>query len=117
MHTLAINAPVGTLALAAPRNNHATAFVGQDMDLMLKDYTEDSVIEIFDATQSFTVKFKGLSVVKECFEGLFADLGNMSESGFAAPLLHIEEADMAGPADHDGMVFLAWKVRAATVQS
>ena len=52
-------------------DNHFAAFGGQDVDKVLKDYTEKSVIKVYNQVTDELVEFKGLKAVKECFTGLF----------------------------------------------
>ena len=84
-------------------DNHFAAFGAQDVDKVLKDYTETSVIKVYNQVTDELVEFKGLKGVKECFTGLFKDLSDLS--GLAAPAIRVEEAT-EGKA---GMVFLVWR--------
>jgi len=84
-------------------DNHFAAFGAQDVDKVLKDYTEKSVIKVYNQVTDELVEFKGLKGVKECFTGLFKDLSDLS--GLAAPAIRVEEAT-EGKA---GMVFLVWR--------
>ena len=70
---------------------------------VLKDYTEKSVIKVYDQITGELTEFKGLKGVKECFTGLFKDLSDLS--GLAAPAIRVEEAS-GGIA---GSVFLVWR--------
>merc|ERR1711881_640420 len=78
-------------------DNHFAAFGGQDVDKILKDYTEKSVIKVYDQITGELAEFKGL------FTGLFKDLSDTS--GLAAPAIRVEEAS-GGIA---GSVFLVWR--------
>ena len=84
-------------------DNHFAAFGAQDVDKILLDYTEKSVIKVYNQVTDELVEFKGLKAVKECFTGLFKDLSDLS--GLAAPAIRVEEAT-EGKA---GMVFLVWR--------
>jgi len=84
-------------------DNHFGAFGAQDVDKILLDYTDKSVIKVYNQVTDELVEFKGLKGVKECFTGLFKDLSDLS--GLAAPAIRVEEAT-EGKA---GMVFLVWR--------
>jgi hypothetical protein len=84
-------------------DNHVAAFGAQDVDKVLLDYTEKSVIKVYNQVTDELVEFKGLKGVKECFTGLFKDLSDLS--GLAAPAIRVEEATE----DKAGMVFLVWR--------
>ena len=71
-------------------DNHFAAFGAQDVDKILLDYTEKSVIKVYNQVTGELVEFKGLKAVKECFTGLFKDLSDLS--GLAAPAIRVEEA-------------------------
>ena len=84
-------------------DNHFAAFGGQDVDKVLKDYTEASVIKVYDQITGELTEFKGLKGVKDLFTGLFKDMPDLS--GLAAPAIRVEEATE----DKAGMVFLVWR--------
>ena len=84
-------------------DKHFAAFGAQDVDKILLDYTEKSVIKVYNQVTDELVEFKGLKAVKECFTGLFKDLSDLS--GLAAPAIRVEEATE----DKAGMVFLVWR--------
>merc|ERR1711898_19844 len=48
------------------------------MGKVLLDYTEKSVIKVYNQVTGELVEFKGLKAVKECFTGLFKDLSDLS---------------------------------------
>ena len=50
-------------------DHHLTAFGGLDMDAILSDYTDESVILTPDGA------VKGLAEIRSAFEGLFAEFG------------------------------------------
>eukprot|EP00750_Incisomonas_marina_P006834 INCI14725.5.p1 GENE.INCI14725.5~~INCI14725.5.p1 ORF type:complete len:560 (-),score=100.95 INCI14725.5:1691-3370(-) len=81
-------------------NNHFAAFGGQNMSLLLKDYSDRSVICVHDKTSNTSAFYRGLTGVTQCFTGLFAKLSDLSTLG--APVVHVRE----GPF---GAVFLVWK--------
>ena len=84
-------------------DNHFAAFGGQDVDKILKDYTEKSVIKVYDQITGELAEFKGLKGVKELFTGLFKDLHDTS--GLAAPAIRVD----AGSEGIAGSVFLVWR--------
>ncbi len=84
-------------------DNHFAAFGGQDVDKVLKDYTENSVIKVYDQITGELAEFKGLKGVKELFTGLFKDLHDTS--GLAAPAIRVDP----GSEGIAGSVFLVWR--------
>ena len=70
---------------------------------ILKDYTEKSVIKVYDQITGELAEFKGLKGVKELFTGLFKDLHDTS--GLAAPAIRVD----AGSEGIAGSVFLVWR--------
>jgi len=84
-------------------DNHFAAFGGQDVDKILKDYTEKSVIKVYDQITGELAEFKGLKGVKELFTGLFKDLHDTS--GLAAPAIRVDP----GSEGIAGSVFLVWR--------
>lgn len=95
-------------SVQASWDNHFSAFGGQDVDMILKDYTEASQIVVYDAVNDKETVCKGLSEVKSCFEGLFGDLSDLSE--LSAPTIIVEE-------NPKGMVFLQWKCPSSGVEA
>ena len=55
-------------------DNHFGAFGAQDVPKILLDYTDDSIVTVFDKKSGETTVFKGLSGVEQLFTGLFKDL-------------------------------------------
>merc|ERR1711924_457117 len=84
-------------------DNHFAAFGGQDVDKVLKDYTENSVIKVYDQITGELAEFKGLKGVKELFTGLFKALHDTS--GLAAPAIRVDP----GSEGIAGSVFLVWR--------
>merc|ERR1712054_63863 len=72
-------------------------------DEILLDYTEASVIKVYNHTSGALDEYKGLARIRECFTGLFESLSDTS--GLAAPAIRVEESGDA-PA---GSVFLVWR--------
>merc|ERR1740138_932085 len=72
-------------ATQASWDNHAAAFESSDVDKILLDYTEDSVITVTDFTTNVNAVFTGLDGVRTCFEALFAYL-NATEGAFPSSL-------------------------------
>jgi ketosteroid isomerase-like protein len=100
-------APTGSGPVHAGWENHFAAFGGQDVDRILLDYVEDSVITVYNQADGTSTTYKGLAGVRECFTGLFASLFDTSD--LAAPIIHVEESD-DGEA---GEVFLIWSAGAS----
>jgi len=93
----------GTGAVHDSWNNHFAAFGAQDVDKVLQDYTNKSVITVYNQADGTKTVFKGLDGVKDCFTGLFKSLFDTSD--LAAPIIHVEE--------DTGMVFLVWSAAAS----
>ena len=88
--------PQPTAAVKAGWENHFSAFGEQDVDKILKDYTEDSRIVYHNFTAGVEYVFTGLSGVKACFTGIFADLSDTSK-------MAVHELTVA-----EESVFLVW---------
>merc|ERR1719183_457402 len=89
-------------------DNHAAAFGASDVDKILLDYTEDSVIIVTDFTTNVNAVFTGLDGVRDCFTALFAYLA-ATEGAFPSSL---EVPELTVEA---GQVFLIWRAVAAGV--
>lgn len=92
----------GSLPTQTAWDNHFSAFGSQDVEKILIDYSEDSVIHTFDQTTGTKTVYTGLAGVRECFVGLFKSLPDTSD--LAAPVQVVKEAT----ADAPGSVFLIW---------
>jgi len=88
-------------------DNHFAAFGGQDVERVLLDYTEDSMITVYDQTSGAQTVHRGLRGVRDCFTGLFARLSDLSD--LAAPVIEVHEAANGQP----GSVFLIWRCPAS----
>ena len=95
-------------ATQASWDNHAAAFVASDVEKILLDYTEDSVITVTDFTTNVNAVFTGLDGVRDCFTALFAYLA-ATEGAFPSSL---EVPELTVEA---GQVFLIWRAVAAGV--
>ena len=82
-------------------NNHFAAFGAQDVAQILQDYTESSILNMYDAGSGVNRTFVGLSEIGGAFETLFAYLGDNSQNGLAVNHLDVAEAP-------ESMVFLMW---------
>lgn len=81
-------------------DNHFKAFGGHNLDDILLDYCEQSVINVYDHVSGNLTVHKGLAGVRECFRGLFETLVDMS--GTTAPVQEVDEVNRT--------VFLIWQV-------
>jgi len=81
-------------------DNHFAAFGGQDVDKILLDYTEASVVRVYDFEEKGLATYKGLRGAKDLFTGLFAQLTDLS--GLKAPVVRVEQWPGGG------QVFLVW---------
>eukprot|EP00904_Undaria_pinnatifida_P007659 jgi/Undpi1/4022/HiC_scaffold_16.g07389.m1 len=96
-------------AAYAPQNvqaawdNHLAAFGGKDVDKILLDYDEKSVVTIFDQTKDEKQVFTGVEGARTLFTGLFESLSDMSD--LSAPVADVCEESK--------MVFLIWRCPAS----
>jgi len=79
-------------------DNHFGAFGSQNIDQILLDYTEESMINVYDQFARVWTVYDGLARVRELFTGLFAQLNNLTT--LSAPVVRVEE--------NPGQVFLIW---------
>lgn len=81
-------------------DNHFAAFGSQNVDQILLDYTDESVVTVYNVKSGKQDVYKGLAQVETCFEGLFATLHDLSR--LEAPVIDVNEGAV-------GSVFLMWK--------
>ena len=101
----------GTTVAPAPTvqagwDNHFSAFAGQDLNGILQDYTETSILNIYDAGSGVKRQYVGLSEIGDAFTALFAQLTDLS--GLAAPVVEVDEVR--------GEVFLVWECPSSGVR-
>lgn len=90
----------GNPSVSASWDNHFAAFAEQDVGKILKDYTNRSLVQVYDFSATQNTKYKGLKGVTELFNGLFTTLSDTS--GLKAPVIKVEQWEGGG------MVFLVW---------
>mmetsp|Transcript_19971 Transcript_19971/g.33443 ORF Transcript_19971/g.33443 Transcript_19971/m.33443 type:complete len:120 (+) Transcript_19971:271-630(+) len=83
-------------------DNHFAAFGAQDADKILLDYTEESVIKVWDTVKGEMSTAKGLDEIKGLFLGLFKQLSDLGT--LAAPVVDVQD-----PPGMPGTVFLVWE--------
>lgn len=88
-------------------DNHFEAFGKQDVEKILLDYCEVSVITVYNQTDKSKTVYEGLAGAKQCFRELFADLYDLSD--LTAPVIDVREAEK----DEPGSVFLIWSCKAS----
>jgi glutathione S-transferase len=71
-------------------DNHFTAFGAQNVDQILLDYTEESVLKAFDSTTKQLTTAKGIEEIKAFFANLFNVLSDLS--ALDAPVVEVTEA-------------------------
>ena len=87
------------MSVQASWDNHFGAFGSKNVDQIMADYTEASLIKVWNFTKKEKTEYKGLAEIRTCFEGLFATLTDLS--GLEAPVIDV---------DAEGkQVFLVWK--------
>jgi len=82
--------------------NHFSAFAGQDVPKVLMDYTENSVIHLYNEFSGELIKYEGLVGVEQCFTDMFKNMPCLTD--VAAPIQHLEEID------DGGVLLLIWRV-------
>jgi hypothetical protein len=80
-------------------DHHFTAFGGQNLDEIVKDYSDDAEINIVNWVDGSMQTFRGLKGVRKAFAELFAQMTDLSDLG--APVVQVDE--------QKGSVFLIWK--------
>eukprot|EP00746_Dinoflagellata_sp_MGD_P036075 gnl/MRDRNA2_/MRDRNA2_186503_c0_seq1.p1 gnl/MRDRNA2_/MRDRNA2_186503_c0~~gnl/MRDRNA2_/MRDRNA2_186503_c0_seq1.p1 ORF type:complete len:374 (+),score=70.08 gnl/MRDRNA2_/MRDRNA2_186503_c0_seq1:58-1122(+) len=103
----AVVAPEGSGPVHDAWQNHFSAFGAQDVDKILKDYTESSVITVYNQADGSQNVYEGLDGVKKCFTGLFENLYDTSD--LKAPIQIVQEGGDGGQAE----VFLIWSAKAS----
>lgn len=68
---LAAPTPVDSSPTASAWKNHFEAFGAADVDKIMLDYTEDSVVRVFDWNGEKYSKHTGLAGIRDMFKGLF----------------------------------------------
>ena len=71
LQVLPVTLPPQPVSVQQSWDNHFAACGGQDGDRVLLDYTEDSVIIVYDQTSGGQTVFSGLAGVRDCFTGPF----------------------------------------------
>jgi hypothetical protein len=88
-------------------DNHFAAFGAQDVEKILQDYSEQSVITVYEQSTGSRTVYSGLDGVRTCFDGLFKSL--FDTSNLDAPVQVVKEASLVEP----GSVFLIWNCLAS----
>jgi len=98
----------GDAPIYAAWDNHFAAFGGKDVDAIMKDYTESSIVQVYDNKDMSYTEFAGLAKIEQMFVDLFAaiqagrtDPQDPATEGIAVGLLEIDPTYNS--------VFLAWK--------
>ena len=98
-------------SVQAAWDNHFSAFGAQDVNQIMQDYTEQSVLKAFDHTTGVMLTAKGLDQIAQFFADLFATLADTS--ALAAPVIKI----MEGTSTLDGSVYLIWSCTSSGITS
>ena len=107
----AMQAEYKPISVEAAWNNHIVGFVEQNVNLVVQDYTEESVVTLFDHTEGTLLTAKGLSQIKQMYMNFFQMLFDISE--MEAPIMKIAE----GTSTYDGSVFQVWKCPSSGITS
>merc|ERR1711924_541355 len=89
-------------------DNHFEAFGAQDLDKIMLDYNEDSVLKGFEQSAGELTTCEGVEAIRGFFEGLFGLLSDLST--LDAPVVEVTEAPQK-------QVYLIWKCPGSSVQS
>lgn len=81
-------------------DNHFAAFGDKDVDKILLDYTDSSIINVYDAKTEQVETYEGVEGARTLFTKLFSDLNDMST--LKAPVIEVQDAP-------GNMVFLVWE--------
>merc|ERR1719253_127430 len=85
-------------SVKAAWDNHFSAFGAQDVDKILLDYDDKSVLKAFNHTDGKLESCTGLAEIKQFFENLFKVLSDTS--GLAAPVIE--------PTEDPAQTYLIW---------
>lgn len=80
-------------------NNHFSAFGEQNLDKIMLDYDETSVVRLFTNNTKEKKEFRGTAQIKDMFAGLFAELAD--KTTLQAPIQDVDEEPKT--------VFLIWE--------
>ena len=92
-------------SVQAAWDNHFAAFGGQDIDRIMLDYNEDSVLMSYETVAGELTTKTGVAGIREFVEGLFAALSNTSS--LTAPVVEVTPQQ----------VYLVWTCPSSGVQS
>ncbi|CAM9961750.1 unnamed protein product [Laminaria digitata] len=84
-------------------DNHSAAFGGKDLDKILLDYDENSIITTYDQTKDEQQTYNGVEGARSLFTGLFEALSDLND-------LSVPVADVS---EDSKMVFLIWRCPAS----
>lgn len=87
-------------------NHHADAFGTQDLEQIMVDYMESSVIEHYDYTSDSLVTASGLNEIQTFFKNLFNQLSDMS--CMTAPVLNVTDSPVP-------QTYLIWAVPCSNI--
>ena len=87
-------------------DNHFSAFGAKDMDKILKDYDEKSVITVYNPTTKKKEVFKGVEGARSLFKSLWAEVSDYKT--LAAPVADVDEEAKT--------VFLVWECKGCGVE-
>jgi len=80
-------------------DNHFAAFGAQDLDKIMLDYDETSIVRVYFKANAQKAEHRGTAQIRAMFAALFKDLPDLTT--LAAPVVDVEE--------DPGQVFLVWK--------
>merc|ERR1712173_12069 len=95
------------MGIYAAWTNHFTAFGASDPVAIMNDYTDDSIVNLFDNRDNTYAQFEGMDEIRSMFVDVFAAIEAAAVDGdpnVTVPLQQIEP-------DYEG-VFLVWTANA-----
>jgi len=80
-------------------DNHFAAFGAQDIDKMMLDYDDTSIVKLWNNTTQTQTEFRGMAAIREMFLNIWQEMTDIST--LQAPVQDVEEEMLT--------VFLVWK--------
>jgi len=93
--------------MQAAWDNHFTAFRNQDLDKIMLDYNERSVVTIFYSTARMTSTSTGSTGIRAMFKKLFQELSDLSD--LSAPVIQVNTDPKS--------VFFCWACPSSGIQT
>merc|ERR1711884_327109 len=107
--TPCVNSPTasptdGNESIYAAWNNHFSAFGGKLLDKIMEDYTEESIVQVFDNKDKTYNAYTGLAAIRGMFDDLFKAIAAGAVGGDEGVQVGLLEIDVKY-----NSVFLVWQ--------